>query len=62
MEKTYEIAKNNKKICSICYENEIRILLKPCNHLCVCNVCSNKIDSCPLCRENITSKEYVKFR
>ncbi len=52
---------NNKKICSICYINEIRILFKPCNHLCVCSECSKKIDSCPICRMVINSKEFIKF-
>jgi hypothetical protein len=50
-----------KRTCTICYENEIKVLLKPCNHLCVCSNCSKKIDNCPMCRENIFAKEEVNF-
>lgn len=57
------IAKSNRinRTCAICYEHEIHILIKPCNHLCVCIGCSKKIDACPMCREIIISKEFIKF-
>jgi hypothetical protein len=50
-----------KRNCSICYEQEIKILIKPCNHLCLCSKCSDKVHSCPICRERIILKEIVKF-
>lgn len=51
----------DRRVCVICYEKEIKILLKPCSHLCVCSFCATKVDSCPVCREIIISKESVKF-
>ena len=50
-----------KKSCIICYENEMNILFKPCNHLCVCNNCSSKVDSCPMCRTKIKEKNKIKY-
>lgn len=51
----------SKKTCVICYEGEIKVLVKPCRHLCICEKCSPKIESCPLCREPIRERERVKY-
>lgn len=42
--------------CSVCLENEKCILLVPCNHLCLCETCSNHLNDCPLCKTRITNK------
>ncbi len=48
--------------CVVCYENEVCIMIKPCNHLCICVRCSKKMNTiCPMCRENIIEKEFIKF-
>jgi hypothetical protein len=62
IEKINESRSNNKKLCSICYTDEIKILIKPCNHICICEECSDKIDNCPICRIFIISKEFVFFQ
>ena len=51
----------SKKICIVCIENEICMIFRPCNHLCVCENCSEKINICPMCRQLITSKIKVKL-
>ncbi len=56
----YIIFSKEKKIkssalCTICYVNISEMLIYPCKHICVCKLCIEKIDSCPLCRENIVS-------
>ena len=47
--------------CPICLTNPRNILLKPCKHLCLCNVCYKELSSrkCPICRKNIES--YVEI-
>ena len=50
-----------KKNCVVCFENEINILLKPCNHLCTCEKCTKKIDSCPMCRKKIKEINKIKY-
>lgn len=42
--------------CIICLEVKKSKILVPCGHYCLCNNCSNKIDKCPICRSNITSR------
>ena len=42
--------------CKVCYTNISNIILKPCNHLVLCNECneSTRISTgnrCPLCKE-----------
>ena len=50
-----------KKCCIVCYKNEINVLFKPCNHLCVCKNCSTKIEICPMCRTKIKEKSKIKY-
>ena len=50
-----------KKNCVVCFENEINILLKPCNHLCTCEKCTKQIDSCPMCRKKIKEINKIKY-
>ena len=50
-----------KKICIVCISNEISIIFRPCNHLCVCEKCSEKVNICPMCRQLIASKIKVKL-
>ena len=43
--------------CCVCFETKPRVNLKPCDHnLCLC--CSEKLRTCPVCRENIISVEH----
>ena len=51
----------NKKACIVCLANEISVIFKPCNHLCICEKCSEKVNSCPMCRKLITSRIKVKL-
>ena len=51
----------NKKSCIVCYTNEISIIFKPCNHLCICEKCNEKVNSCPMCRKLISSRLKVKL-
>ena len=51
----------NKKTCIACMFNEISIIFRPCNHLCTCESCSEKINICPMCRQLITSRMKIKL-
>ena len=41
--------------CVICRDRLKDTLLKPCNHICVCETCAGQIEECPLDRMKITS-------
>jgi len=49
--------------CSICYDNNINIILSPCNHCVMCDSCYNNYiqydDTCPLCKTYI--EDYIKI-
>ena len=36
--------------CIVCYENEICVNVGPCGHFIICQSCSNRLSTCPLCR------------
>jgi hypothetical protein len=36
--------------CVVCYENEICVNVGPCGHFIICQSCSNRLSTCPLCR------------
>jgi len=44
-------------VCRICLDQEIRVLLKPCRHACLCGTCSDLVEICPICRMQITGRE-----
>ena len=44
-------------LCVVCMERERNILLLPCAHLCVCQMCSkNMLSDCPICRSDIVNR------
>lgn len=49
----HEKSEREKKMCILCYERDIATILKPCKHACMCKVCANKLDSCPICKAKI---------
>ncbi|KAM3257425.1 hypothetical protein ACQJBY_049620 [Aegilops geniculata] len=51
-----ERLKNERILCRICFERDICIVLLPCRHHVLCQPCSDKCQSCPICRVPIESK------
>ena len=49
--------------CIICYDNQKSVMIRPCNHVCLCEVCSRNIrglnGKCPMCRKDIRGIERV---
>ncbi|CAN6204426.1 unnamed protein product [Urochloa humidicola] len=45
--------KNERISCRICFERDICIVLLPCRHHVLCEPCSKKCQSCPICRLTI---------
>lgn len=41
--------------CVICLEGALSVVLLPCRHLCVCRVCLDEIDRCPICRAKFST-------
>ena len=54
---------NDDRLCVVCYGSEKAIMLRPCNHVCLCIECSKSIRQlnglCPICRGQFTSEERV---
>ena len=55
--------KQPKMMCSICYDAEITLLLEPCNHICICELCYNSLitKECPICKSGILTTKKVFF-
>jgi N-acetylneuraminic acid mutarotase len=45
-----------QKICSICADREIRVVLIPCGHRCLCRECSTVLTKCPICRKPVSDR------
>lgn len=58
-----EQKKEPKMLCSICYDGAIKLLLEPCNHICICELCYNSLieKKCPICKTGISGKKKVFF-
>jgi len=51
--------KEEEERCKICQEMPCSICFIPCGHWCCCSNCSEKIDTCPLCRSKIEIRQRV---
>lgn len=61
IEKTSPKPKNiqSRSTCCICLDQPPDVMYLPCWHYVGCKACSEKIDSCPICRSHITEKKTV---
>lgn len=41
--------------CVVCQNNEVTIAILPCRHTCICDLCLEQLDKCPMCRGYIMS-------
>lgn len=48
-----QTAKDDEKSCSVCMINIKNTVLLPCRHQSTCHTCSEKLKTCPICREKI---------
>ena len=55
--------KEPRMMCSVCYDGEITLLLEPCNHICICELCYNSLieKKCPICKSWISGTKKVFF-
>jgi len=50
-------SKNGKyNKCSICMDKDIEVVFAPCSHQATCAECSQRLDRCPICRQDIAQK------
>ncbi|XP_021269371.1 E3 ubiquitin-protein ligase LRSAM1 isoform X5 [Numida meleagris] len=43
-----------KSECVVCMEQEAQMIFLPCGHVCCCQTCCKRLQTCPLCRKDIT--------
>uniref|UniRef100_A0A669Q544 Leucine rich repeat and sterile alpha motif containing 1 n=1 Tax=Phasianus colchicus TaxID=9054 RepID=A0A669Q544_PHACC len=43
-----------KSECVVCMEQEAQMIFLPCGHVCCCQTCCKRLQTCPLCRGDIT--------
>ncbi|KAA0717137.1 E3 ubiquitin-protein ligase LRSAM1 [Triplophysa tibetana] len=42
--------------CVVCMEHESQMIFLPCGHVCCCQICSDVLQSCPLCRSSVSQR------
>ncbi|XP_035523972.1 E3 ubiquitin-protein ligase LRSAM1 [Morone saxatilis] len=42
--------------CVVCMESGSQVIFLSCGHVCCCQVCSDALQNCPLCRSNISQR------
>lgn len=45
-------ARRSTRVCRVCCDKDVSVLLLPCRHLCLCKECESKIEACPVCLRN----------
>jgi len=49
------------KKCCICLDREKDTVLVDCFHYCVCSICANALEICPLCKSKIQTKKRIYY-
>ena len=47
------------RLCVVCLDRQREIVLKPCQHLCVCSKCVKELNNCPICRTLVLQHEKI---
>ena len=55
--RTIEISEHD---CILCVDARANIRLIPCQHIGICEKCSYKLDTCPICRADIEERSVVR--
>ena len=54
---------DDDRLCVVCFVKDKAIMLRPCNHVCLCTECGKNIPAlnymCPICRKDIANTERV---
>lgn len=50
---------SNPYQCTVCYENKLSVVFKPCGHVATCSDCALNLKSCPICRAQVNKFERV---
>ena len=49
----------DKNLCVVCLDHRREVLLKPCNHYCLCLTCIRSLRNCPVCTQRISRSEKI---
>lgn len=50
----------NEKLCVICLDKQIEIVIIPCRHMVLCSECCVNLKQCPMCRTDFTVNQIIK--
>eukprot|EP00045_Choanoeca_perplexa_P010739 m.111109 g.111109 ORF g.111109 m.111109 type:complete len:523 (+) comp15375_c0_seq3:112-1680(+) len=63
--KTAHVKARERRLCKVCVEEDVNVVLRPCHHLVVCQACSDDLQCqdqpCPICRSVIDGHDRVYF-
>ncbi|XP_052816971.1 RING finger and SPRY domain-containing protein 1-like [Mya arenaria] len=45
--------------CTLCFDNPACLLLEPCGHRGFCSTCALQLETCPICRQEISERKQV---
>ena len=49
----------DKFLCVVCQDLKREVILKPCNHYCLCHECSRALRECPICKRRVRNTEII---
>ena len=45
------------RLCVVCLDKRIQVVVIPCGHACMCRKCSFRVTKCPVCRLDIQAQQ-----
>ena len=53
------LKEEESKQCVVCMDQPRELMIRPCNHYCVCQSCARRLQKCPMCNRLINRAERV---
>ena len=47
----------DRQLCIVCTTEERQIVIAPCQHCVLCERCAEQVQTCPICRADIQSRQ-----
>ena len=46
-------------LCCVCVDASLSVVFRPCRHVVCCSDCSQRVDTCPVCRQTIEERQPI---
>lgn len=60
-DKPLPLDSDSTSVCVVCMDKEYCMLLRTCNHHCMCETCCHALDKCPMCKKSYGKDDAIRI-